>query len=248
MNSRDIARRLNFHGDADLSSPGHDALTLWAKAHVKELFDAAQIWPALHKLVLEVVDEWNANIPRKIKVYESAKRHFDKCMDTWIKETERYNCRKKEGHLYGGECAPVEPTFTEIKPTLWKREHWVDKWISWSIPKLEVKTQGGWIDVLIRGSVFPHTAEEGGFWYGERFVTAEERSHRLCGWECLVEVKTNIPSFGELIRQLREYKNGLWGLHQSPKLGLVCVLSPDDRFAQAIRDEGFYFAKMDIPR
>lgn len=49
------------------------------------------------------------------------------------------------------------------------------------------------------------------------------------------EVKSTIPSFGELIRQVKMYQqhvNGLW-----------VIVSPDDRFANAFPKEGIHFYK-----
>jgi hypothetical protein len=50
-----------------------------------------------------------------------------------------------------------------------------------------------------------------------------------------IEVKTTIPSFGELMRQINTYKN-------STRANWI-VISPDDRFATHIKDQGIGFYK-----
>lgn len=49
-----------------------------------------------------------------------------------------------------------------------------------------------------------------------------------------IEVKTTIPSYGELVRQMRMYQSD--GV-------ILLVVSPDDRFASALREQGIYFYK-----
>jgi len=61
--------------------------------------------------------------------------------------------------------------------------------------------------------------------------------YKRCG--ICFEVKTSIPSLGELIRQIRMYqqyvRSGEWGLP------IFVVVSPDARFADALRSQGIEF-------
>lgn len=59
-------------------------------------------------------------------------------------------------------------------------------------------------------------------------VGNEERS--VC-----FEVKTSIPSVGELIRQINFYRNFKWGIY--------VVVSPDDRFASILESQNIRFIK-----
>ena len=52
------------------------------------------------------------------------------------------------------------------------------------------------------------------------------------------EVKTAIRSYGELLRQLRTYERFFDGK--------IAVVSPDDRFREAILEQGFHFIKCDL--
>jgi len=56
-----------------------------------------------------------------------------------------------------------------------------------------------------------------------------------------IEVKTTIPSYGELVRQLNMYRDGL-----SIDDVYTLVISPDDRFASALKDQGILFYKYEI--
>ena len=50
-----------------------------------------------------------------------------------------------------------------------------------------------------------------------------------------IEIKTAIPSLGELVRQIRMYQTYL-----KVKFIIVC---PDDRFAEPLRSQGIHFYK-----
>lgn len=57
-------------------------------------------------------------------------------------------------------------------------------------------------------------------------------------WPCVYfEVKTEIPSLGELLRQLNFYK-----VYLKSKPTFV-IVSPDERFEKVIQEQGFYFYK-----
>ena len=57
-------------------------------------------------------------------------------------------------------------------------------------------------------------------------------------WPCVYfEIKVEIPSLGDLFRQLNFYKTYL---RPSPKLVIV---SPDDKYCNLIKEQGFYFYK-----
>ena len=56
------------------------------------------------------------------------------------------------------------------------------------------------------------------------------------------EVKTKIPSIGELIRQLKVYKT-----HLSHKKQAFVVVSPDDSCADILKQQGFFFYKYPDP-
>ena len=56
------------------------------------------------------------------------------------------------------------------------------------------------------------------------------------------EIKTKIPSAGELLRQLKVYKTYL-----TYKQQVFVVVSPDDTFAELLKEQGFFFYKYQDP-
>jgi hypothetical protein len=59
--------------------------------------------------------------------------------------------------------------------------------------------------------------------------------HPACAY---FEVKTSIPSLGELLRQLNHYRQYLGREYETPD---IFVVAPDARFAAKIREQGFGF-------
>lgn len=57
-----------------------------------------------------------------------------------------------------------------------------------------------------------------------------------------IEVKTEIPSLGELIRQMRAYQ-----AYQDNYLTSYLIVSPDDRHEKILKEQGFYFYKYKDP-
>ncbi|MDB6104076.1 MAG: hypothetical protein JWO52_4075 [Gammaproteobacteria bacterium] len=117
-------------------------------------------------------------------------------------------------------------------------------WFSYYKPELEKRVQGGWIDVYSCGEVYV----EADYSRSDRIELKPAR------WHLAIEVKTSIRSFGELLRQLRVYESALGDLtkfrpNSSVNHGptYVYVASPDDRFADDLRDQGFGFCKLDVP-
>jgi hypothetical protein len=56
-----------------------------------------------------------------------------------------------------------------------------------------------------------------------------------------IEVKTEIPSLGELIRQMRAYQS------YNQKSSYYIIVSPDDRHIETLHKQGFYFYKYKDP-
>jgi hypothetical protein len=63
--------------------------------------------------------------------------------------------------------------------------------------------------------------------------------YKRCGF-CF-EVKTTIPSLGELIRQIRMYKEYIHKKAEDWGYPLFVIISPDARFADALRSQGIEF-------
>ena len=117
------------------------------------------------------------------------------------------------------------------------------RWCTTYRPELEKKVPGGWIDVHISGAAYVD-------------VDRTAQALRSVSWTLSVEVKTHIRSFGELLRQLRTYQDGLKQLRQrenpsnfsSGSHSHIYVAGPDDRFADDLRWQGFGFFKVAVPQ
>ena len=57
-----------------------------------------------------------------------------------------------------------------------------------------------------------------------------------------IEIKTEIPSVGELIRQMRAYQN-----YTIDDRVFYLIVSPDDRHIETLESQGFYFYKYKDP-
>ena len=59
--------------------------------------------------------------------------------------------------------------------------------------------------------------------------------------QVFIEVKTEIPSLGELIRQMRTYQS------YQGEMTSYLIVSPDDRHQKILLEQGFYFYKYKDP-
>ncbi|AQS93988.1 hypothetical protein BXQ17_07900 [Polaribacter sp. BM10] len=59
-----------------------------------------------------------------------------------------------------------------------------------------------------------------------------------------IEVKTQIPSLGELIRQMRAYQSYQW---ENDRHTIFIIVSPDDRHKEILNEQGFGFYKYKDP-
>jgi hypothetical protein len=85
----------------------------------------------------------------------------------------------------------------------------------------------GYIDVMVH--------IKGDFFYKD--TDTYESSERFV----FIEVKTEIPVLGELIRQMRAYQS------YNNKRTSYMVISPDDRHIETLRQQGFWFYKYNDP-
>jgi hypothetical protein len=93
----------------------------------------------------------------------------------------------------------------------------------------DYKTIVGFIDILVKIEgifIFKHSNE---------LITEHNRN-------VYIEIKTTVPSLGELIRQMRAYQS-----YTDIKSSSYVVVSPDDRHTKILTEQGFYFYKYKDP-
>ena len=73
-------------------------------------------------------------------------------------------------------------------------------------------------------------------------VTREVDEDQAVAWVVLpIEIKTAIPSLGDLIRQLQRYRGGTINNGRADPVRSLAVVSPDDRWRAEIVEQGFAF-------
>lgn len=218
--SKDIGKRLGY-SDEDLSTPGHDALCIWACENAGSLVD---------QIACEFV-----NTRRNKEIDWFRKEEASRVAKA--EENEKSNEKRRELYGKAGDAKAIE---SETKAPQLTDD---DKEIEFDKPLLEVSVSGGWIDVLIR-CVAKMSVYVSDIDYRTAMYIAPKRVEWGAGhFDIAIEVKTSIRSLGELLRQLRVYEKAAI----SGRPLLICVLSPDDRFATQIREQGFLFIRKDLP-
>lgn len=100
--------------------------------------------------------------------------------------------------------------------------------VSWEYPIIynngNYKMLVGYIDIVarIKGNFYFNDSKE--------YENAEKYA--------FIEIKTAIPSLGELIRQMRAYQS-----YNNEKSTFYIIVSPDDRHIETLNSQGFYFYK-----
>lgn len=78
--------------------------------------------------------------------------------------------------------------------------------------------------------------------YKCEFYNKHSESYQMENGEVIVEIKTKIPDLGSVIRQMRTYQT-----YQKHYRTQYLVVSPDDRFPEILKEQGFWFYKYNDP-
>ncbi len=76
--------------------------------------------------------------------------------------------------------------------------------------------------------------------HGEFYFT-DTKKYELFAMPVFIEVKTSIPSLGELIRQMKTYQT----YHQNN--ARYMIIAPDETHKKILNDQGFWFYKYNDP-
>lgn len=239
------------HGlsDPDLKTPAHDQILLWVKANfLKEIVNV--VFPANEWDLADVV-ACVALAERRVAgrigaleaAIESDRRALAKA-DESPGGTGTYASRLAERRLpmMTAEVEALRGPLSLGEPP--RRENVVSAACRLEVPIQEGagRFTVGFLDALgeatvpqklqIAGSDSPAVdmhSSEGGHWVPPSW------NPRYENWRFAIEVKTAIPGFGELMRQVNLYRSHVGGV--------FVVVSPDDRFAAEIAAEGVTFIK-----
>jgi hypothetical protein len=214
--------------DGDLKTPKHDEIMIWLDENIQGLLCS----------LISFSPEWTEEqITAALKEAETQK-------EAAIKEIERSRRRAEDGlascnieYLRKRYMADLEtykqqllewaeyrmPDRAEIPP---KSLRIIDK--TWEYAIENKKFVIGFIDLSITYVRSDEIAVEVA--NQEAIITQRYREPTI-----LFEVKSEIKSLGEVIRQIRMY--------QVYKNNSYCVVCPDDRFAAQLRAQGIWFLK-----
>ena len=78
--------------------------------------------------------------------------------------------------------------------------------------------------------------------YKCEFFNKHADSYQMEDGQIIIEIKTKIPDLGSVIRQMRTYQ-----VYQKHYRTQYLVVSPDDRFTEILKEQGFWFYKYNDP-
>ena len=242
-----MSQRLGFR-DTDLTQSVHDQILFWLQKEVVNCL--SEIFPLPKWTGVQIADcrarakrLVNCEIERLERAATSKQKRIKEYANNsplnskWVEEakTEHETLRAAIDRLSALPDLP-EPPEPQIKlvqtPTV---EHPIDN------GNERNKVIVGFADLLAVCET-PKNLDIDGYYDSEtRFrdprwhIQPERRA-------VLFEVKTQMPTFGELMRQLRTYGKYFGGS--------IAVVAPDDRFAQQLREQGIHFFKypLELPR
>jgi hypothetical protein len=224
-----LQSRFGFQ-DSDLTTPQHDSILLWLLDHAEDVIrylpDRTVDLTAIHRA-------WLEEQLRELRYYRKQNTHDD---DADKKITA---CRKQIEDLPAAWIYPVPLTIVQ------KRSEQ---------PVLNGTFPIGFVDLFIETKgeepVISTSSSD-----VDKWEAALDSDPDLPGY-CLFkvqehyyfEIKSRIPSLGEMIRQLRMYEqyipNPARQYSSSRTNSRLGVVSPDRRFAREIRNEGFFFVPL----
>lgn len=213
--------------DGELSTPLHDEIMLWLDTYILEAVSiAADIPTSPHQWDGEKIAEYQKESSDSA---EKSAKHWKKQID-WDGTGINLSYNRKYLEMFEGWAGLVVPT-----PPLQSFE------ITEKVWEYAVLTRtgftAGFVDMLARYSTphlryYPRGTKN---YYNHEHEFLPELEINYESHTMAFEVKPKIPSLGELIRQIRMYQSYI----ECP----FCVVSPDDRFKDALASQGIKFLK-----
>ena len=242
-----LQQRFGF-ADKDLTTPKHDEIMVWLDANLEKVIKELWRWEPIteeritharekaQEAICEERVKRQKNLTDAQANLETARREYQeeslkyrrkfpdstREYSTWQVDNARdkvVNCTKdlQEALDWNG-LGPI-PAFDTIR-------------IESNIWEYAIATSNnskfivGFIDLLAVGYLSNLGVDLSGL---PKWARADK------GFKMLFEVKSSIPSLGEAIRQIRMYQTHIGGIY--------VIVSPDDRFADALRAQGIEFYK-----
>jgi len=230
--ARTLQQRFGFM-DNDLKAPEHDEIMLWLNDNIYEIV-SRQYWGTSWKedYVLEQRTLADSIIKAVLEEQESRRQ------SEWARE----KADKRISELNAWDGLGDLPEVPELKLS-----------ITWESPVKSKEYIIGFIDMKVEWPSYSLAIggiERLKYQYspsGQKLPPYRIQSDKLPHWivreynQYLLcfEIKTTIPSLGELIRQIHMYRE-----YQG---GKFVIVSPDDRFKETLKQQRISFLKYDPP-
>ncbi|MEI8047084.1 MAG: hypothetical protein WCI92_06875 [Bacteroidota bacterium] len=243
-----IQQKLGFFDD-DLKKPKHDELMLWLDSNIEKIVNKLFNQPFTEKELEHIKDRERVKTRTIIKEYESSIASWEKELGLSISEKrDRPSAIQRsdeELQKYISEIKRKKLILEQFdfssqisaKPRITR----IDK--KWELPITTAsnnnKSTIGFIDFCASFSL-PHLSLSGlkfhqkEFSHEEKYYDIDENALMFkyipIGKSILVEVKTEIISLGELIRQVNQYKTYFHGDYY--------VLCPNNKYKDILMEQG----------
>jgi hypothetical protein len=257
--AKTLQERMGFV-DADLKAPGHDAVMLWlddqATPEQLAVWIGRSDWSRDERDKTAKMDEYVeqykryhqselANAQQRVAERQKhveyvMKRHAEE-PSVWTErniESARRDLEDAKNALLLSERMASEATEMRAPPIpAWPGLKIIRK--QWEMPVLSGTYTVGFVDLALHYT-YPVLNADNGQVYENYSVRQKTLPSWKISWmeqQLYFEVKTTIPSLGELLRQLSVYRTylttgGKWDRHEPS----IAVVSPDIRYADKIKE------------
>jgi len=218
-----LQQRFGFLDD-DLKTSKHDEIILWVDANIEDILKEI----INYELIWKIDKELQAKIEAAPIIVSNTKSYYT----NRISRSSQYSVeqdKKKYTQLSSWKGLGDMPPKPNLRVTKKRWEHpivskeytigFVDIYAVCEVPFLDISGLKYSLEGLDNDSKLPE-------WY----IGLHQK-------EIAFEIKTSIPSLGELIRQIRMYQTYL----PIPYI----IVSPEDKFAKHINNQGINFYKYD---
>jgi len=250
-----LQQKLGFL-DEDLKKPKHDDLMLWLDKNIEIILNELHHKVLTDKDYSELLDQAKENIKRTLADRKKAINRFQDQLNHYSNRKEKSDFDLRQESEY---VEKIEKENKKIKYL----ENWTDFTDKPALPQLKVtakiwelpvttqsnnylnsssKYTVGFIDMAIHFILYSNPFVKGFFedtssdLSSFKFKDLREKIYiDFCSQQhtIYIEVKTEINSLGELIRQIRHYKEYLPGTYY--------VLCPDDKYADTLEAQKIGF-------
>jgi hypothetical protein len=250
--AKTLQERMGFV-DQDLKTPGHDAIMLWLDDYVKPCL---QDWLGVHEWPLQEralqqsrAEDYQAYTQDTHVALQRAREAVERYQgEASYERTWRESAQRTVAQATTALAAPtVElalPAFPRLSVQRTRWEHPIVTGHSYTV---------GFVDMMV---TYRHPVLSYNEYHRSSSWSPWDPAWRVQWRECQVffEVKTAIPSLGELLRQLTLYQtHGVYreiyvtdrneSCHGDMRVPEIFVVCPDARFAEKIREQGFGFVQ-----